>query len=555
MNKILFTALLLSTSQLFAASEKKIKSNIKNVTVFTQGAQVFRSAPITLSPGVTQVVLTGISAQVNPASIQAGGKGNFIVLDVKHNVEYPEPLSPEASKLPASVLREIKFLEDSVSDIGFSNDELEDKKSALLLEKDMILKNKLSKGEGKSDSLAVLKQAMEFFRLKLDDINTQLNRISRQERKNKIAQERIAARLSDLRMYKEKEEDPKKYAPDNQIIVTVSADEVVSGVIEASYMVTTAGWVPSYDLRSSTALAPMQLTYKANVFQNTGEDWNDVKLKLSTSNPNKGNIKPELPVWYLNYYTGKPATIMGGARAPSTLNSIRETNEEKDLRKKFDDLSAAQSAANYSQLIETMTNVEFSIKLDYNIPSDGIHHMVSVKTAELPANYFHYLVPKMESEAFLIAKVTGWEELNLLPGNANVFFDGSYVGATVLNPSVINDTLQLALGRDNGIVVTRKKLPVKESNKLLGNEITRTMAYEIRMKNNKGRLINLVVEDQIPVSQNKDIKVELKEKGKADYNDAIGLLKWTINVDPKESKTLKFAYDVTFNKEMPLSLY
>ena len=186
MNKILFTALLLSTSQLFAASEKKIKSNIKNVTVFTQGAQVFRSAPITLSPGVTQVVLTGISAQVNPASIQAGGKGNFIVLDVKHNVEYPEPPSPEASKLPASVLREIKFLEDSVSDIGFSNDELEDKKSALLLEKDMILKNKLSKGEGKSDSLAVLKQAMEFFRLKLDDINTQLNRISRQERKNKI---------------------------------------------------------------------------------------------------------------------------------------------------------------------------------------------------------------------------------------------------------------------------------------------------------------------------------------------------------------------------------
>lgn len=555
MNKILFTALLLSTSQLFAASEKKIKSNIKNVTVFTQGAQVFRSAPITLSPGVTQVVLTGISAQVNPASIQAGGKGNFIVLDVKHNVEYPEPPSPEASKLPASVLREIKFLEDSVSDIGFSNDELEDKKSALLLEKDMILKNKLSKGEGKSDSLAILKQAMEFFRLKLDDINAQLNRISRQERKNKIALERIAARQSDLRMYKEKEEDPKKYAPDNQIIVTVSADEVVSGVIEASYMVTTAGWVPSYDLRSSTALAPMQLTYKANVFQNTGEDWNDVKLKLSTSNPNKGNIKPELPVWYLNYYSGKPATIMGGARAPSTLNSIRETNEEKDLRKKFDDLSAAQSAANYSQLIETMTNVEFSIKLDYNIPSDGIHHMVSVKTAELPANYFHYLVPKMESEAFLIAKVTGWEELNLLPGNANVFFDGSYVGATVLNPSVINDTLQLALGRDNGIVVTRKKLPVKESNKLLGNEITRTMAYEIRMKNNKGRLINLVVEDQIPVSQNKDIKVELKEKGKADYNDAIGLLKWTINVDPKESKTLKFAYDVTFNKDMPLSLY
>lgn len=555
MNKFILTALMLSTTQLFAVVEKKVKSSIKNVTVFTQGAQVFRTGSITLTPGITQVILTGISPQVNPSSIQAGGKGNFVVLDVKHKVEYPEPPAPEASKLPAAILLEIKFLEDSVSELAFDNSELEDKKSALLMEKDMILKNKLSKGEGKSDSLAVLKQAMEFFRVKLDDINTQLNRISRKEKKNKLIEERITARLSDLRTYKAKEEDPKKYAPDNQIIITVSADETVAGVIEASYMVTTAGWVPSYDLRSGSALAPMQLTYKANVYQNTGEDWNDVKLKLSTSNPNKGNIKPELPVWYLNYYVHKPAALYKGAREGSTLNAVTDAYKSKKDMDEVNELSPAQSAANYSQLIETMTNVEFNIKLDYTIPSDGTNHMVSVKTADLPARYYHYVVPKLESEAFLLAKITGWEELNLLPGNANVFYEGTYVGATVLNPSVINDTLQLALGRDIGLVITRTKMPVKESNKILGNDITKTIAYEIRMKNNKSRTINLMVEDQVPVSQNKDIKVELKEKGKADYNESLGLLKWTLNVDPKESKTIKFAYDVTFNKDMPLSLY
>lgn len=131
MNKFILTALMLSTTQLFAVVEKKVKSSIKNVTVFTQGAQVFRTGSITLTPGITQVILTGISPQVNPSSIQAGGKGNFVVLDVKHKVEYPEPPAPEASKLPAAILLEIKFLEDSVSELAFDNSELEDKKSEI----------------------------------------------------------------------------------------------------------------------------------------------------------------------------------------------------------------------------------------------------------------------------------------------------------------------------------------------------------------------------------------------------------------------------------------
>lgn len=555
MNRIILTALIFCSSHLYGATDKKVKSNIKNVTVFTQGAQVFRTATVTLTPGVTNLIIGGLSEQINPASVQAGGKGNFIVLDVKHHIEYPKPEEPKESKLSPAVLREIALLEDSATELSFNAAELIEKQNALLLEKDMIVKNKLSRGEGKSDSLAVLKQAMELFRLKLNDINDQLARIKRQQYKNTITTNRINERLSNLRTYKEKEEPKESYKPEHQVVISVSADEATTGVLEINYMVAGAGWTPSYDLRSSTAMAPMQLTYKANVFQSTGEEWNDVKLKLSTSNPNKGNIKPELPVWYINYFTQRPAALYKGAREQSVLNSVVAGQDNTEAKKDLDDLSPAQSAANYSQLVETMTNVEFDIKLDYTIPSDGSSHMVSIKKSDLPAQYYHYLVPKLDSEAFLLAKITGWEDLNLLPGPANVFYEGTYVGATVLNPSVINDTLQLALGRDNGIVITRTKMPVKENNKLLGNEITKTIAYELKLKNNKSRLINLVVEDQIPISQNKDIKVELKDKGKADYNDGTGGLKWTLSVDPKESKSLKFAYAVTFNKDMPLSLY
>lgn len=556
MNRIFFAVTFLIAFHANAATEKTIKSTVKNVTVFTQGAQVFRTASVTLSPGTTELVFNEISPFINPTSVQAGGKGNFIVLDVKHNIKYPEPPKPDEGSLPKEILAEIKLLEDSLTEAGFYHDELADKKSALQLEKDMIIKNKLSQGEGKSDSLPVLKQAMEFFRIKLNDINAQLSKIKRQEQRNNTENVRMTARLNDLKTYKNSEEPKKKYEPIHQVIVTVSAEEPVVCNVDISYMVSQAGWTPSYDLRSVTASSPVQLTYKANVYQSSGENWNDVKLKLSTSNPNRSNVKPALPPWYINYYTTLTTIAMPfGAREKSPSNLVGTNEELHKYKKDLDEMTPAQSAANYSQLVETMTNMEFDIKLSYDIPSDGINHIVSIKSGDLPATYCHYLVPKVESEAFLLARVTGWEELSLLPGRANVFYEGTYVGETVLNPSIINDTLELALGRDNGINITRTRLPVKESSKLLGNDITKTVAYELRMKNNKSKNINLIVEDQVPLSQNKDIKVEIKDNGKADYNEKTGLLKWTLAVNPKEYKTLKFTYAVTFNKDTPLSMY
>lgn len=539
-----------------AVNEKIVKSAVKNVTVFTQGAQVFRSSSVSLSTGVTDLVFQGISPFINPTSVQAGGKGDFVVLEVRHQIKYPEPTKPADGTLPKEVVKEIKLLEDSLIEIGFDRDELADRKVALQMEKDMIMKNKLSNGEGKSDSLPILKQAMEFFRLKLTDINVQLNKIKRDEQRNANATNLVNARLSDLRKYKNSEEPQKVYAPIHQVIVTVSADAPVTCTVDVSYMIANAGWVPSYDLRSTTAAAPVQLTYKANVFQTSGEDWDNVKLKLSTSNPNRSNIKPALPPWYINYYTAQRETkIPTGARSTSTGNTSISDVELDAIKKDMNEMTPAQSAANYSQLVETMANVMFEISLPYSIPSDGATHIVSVKTSNLPATYYHYLVPKIESEAFLLAKVTGWEELNLLPGSANVFYEGTFVGETVLNPAVINDTLDLAFGRDNGITVTRTKLPVKESNKLIGNDITKTITYELRMKNNKSKALNLVVEDQIPLSQNQGIKVEMKDAGKADYNTQTGLLKWNLSVNSKEYKTLKFSYEVTYNKDMPLSMY
>jgi uncharacterized protein (TIGR02231 family) len=557
MKILIFILVCIYSYQVSANEGKIVKSSVNRVTVFTQGAQVFRSTTVSLSPGVTRLIFSEISPQINPASIQAGGKGSFVVMDVKHNIKYPTPPSPEQSALPVELMREMLILEDSLTELGFRRDEYTEKLGALNLQKEMITKNKLAKGEGKSDSLEVLKQAIEFFNRKLTEINIQIGKTKRDELKNNKQLVSVTKRLSELKTYKNSEEPQKNYEPIHQVVVSVSTEAAAIGSVEISYMVSQAGWIPSYDLRSVTAAAPVQITYKASVHQNTGEDWSNVKLKLSTSNPNRSNVKPTLPTWFINYYTGLRETrIPAMARSQSADNvTTLSTADEEMLNKKMGELSPAQSAANYSQLVETMTNVEFDIKLVYDIPSDGGSHIVSVKTDTLSATYMHYLVPKLESDAFLLAKVTGWENLSLLPGKANIFYEGTYVGETVLNPSVINDTLVLSLGRDNGITVTRTRMPVKEGNKLLGNDITKTIAYELRIKNNKGKLINLAVEDQVPVSRIKEIKVGVKDVGNANYNETTGLLKWDIALESKGYKSLKFSYEVTHNKDMPLSMY
>lgn len=557
MKKSIIILVLLCSFNAWAANEKKVKSDVSKVTVFMQGAQVYRTAPVTVSSGVTQVIFSGLSPQIKPSSIQAGGKGSFIILDVKHNIKYPEPPQQAPSELPKEIVKEISVLEDSLTEIEFKSTDIRERRSALQLEKDMILKNKLARSEGKSDSLEVLKQAMDFFHKKLSEINTMLGKINREEMKIGKIQTALNSRLTELRTYKVNTEPEKKYEPEHQVIVTVSAEAAASGTIDISYMVTNAGWVPSYDLRSTTPSDPIQLTYKADIFQSTGEDWTDVNLKLSTSNPNKSYVKPELPIWYLTYYTAvREIPIPGGARAQSQANlKTLSSKDEEAIADIYNKLSPAESSANYAQLVETMTNVEFTIKLNYTIPSDGINHTVAVKSDQLPATYVHYLVPKLESEAFLLARVTGWENLNLLPGKANLFYEGTYVGETVINPSVINDTLDLALGRDNGITVTRTRMPVKEGSKLLGNDITKTITWELRLKSNKSKPIHLIVEDQIPLARTTDIKVAMKDHGKASYNVSNGSLKWDFNMDPKTYKSLKFTYDITHNKDMPLSMY
>ena len=191
--------------------------------------------------------------------------------------------------------------------------------------------------------------------------------------------------------------------------------------------------------------------------------------------------------------------------------------------------------------------------MPFSIESNGQDHLIAVQQSEIPADYTHYLVPKLDQDAFLVARLTDWEKLNLLPAVANIFYDGTYVGQTRINPAVMSDTLDLALGRDRGIMVKRNKLKQEEKVKNLSSEKVRTLTWELEIRNNKTGPIDLVLQDHIPVTQNEDIKISLLDNDGAKHTEINGKLEWKIELDAKSQKKLTYVYSVKYNKDKTLA--
>jgi uncharacterized protein (TIGR02231 family) len=532
------------------AHEQKTKSKLIQANVFIHGAQLFHSANVVIPKGTSEIHLEGISPFIKAQSLQAGGKGDFIISDVSHFIYYPEPNNSLTSNaVPPHLKKEIKLLEDSLVNLQFDFDMLNDRKNLLQVEKNIINNNKIYKGEGKSDSLALFTNAMEFYHKKMSEINAELLKIKKEEHRMSALKTRQELRLDGLINYSLNHTpiNPKASEPIHKIKMTIIAENQTNGIINVNYFIDNAGWTPQYDIRATNTDSPIKLNYKAQIYQSSGLDWNEVKLVLSTSNPQKPNRKPELNPWYLNFYTQNYSYNMP--------KSQREGAAQSELRKResvSDELDAA-SLADYTILSETFVNYQYEIKVPFKILADGKNHSVTILSKEVQTNYEYVAVPKLDSDAFVMARINGWEDLNLISGKANIYFENMYVGETYINSNITSDTLIVALGRDNSIQVNRKQVKTSERERFFNQEKILTYAYEINVKNTKNSNIKLVIEDQIPVSKNQQIKVEMQDNGKSDINENTGILRWNLNIKAKDSKTLKYTFIVKHDKDKQIS--
>jgi uncharacterized protein (TIGR02231 family) len=336
----------------------------------------------------------------------------------------------------------------------------------------------------------------------------------------------------------------------SEILINVSADAATQADFQINYVVQNAGWNPIYDLRALNTKSPITVGYKANVFQGTGEEWTNVKLKLSTANPNQSGLKPELYTWYLDFYQPIVHTYNERQYKTSMAAPAARGAEPND---KQEEAEEAKVSADYVSTIQTTLNTEFEISLPYTVSSASKPTVVDIRNYEMKSSYEYAVAPKLDTEAFLLAKGTGWEEFSLLPGEANIFFEGTFVGKSYIDPNNIKDTLSVSLGRDKRIVVKREKLKDFTSKKLIGGNQRDSYAYEISVRNTKTEAVKVVVEDQLPVSQNSQIEVTTIDLGGAKQDLNTGKITWLLNLQPNETKKMTYKFEVKYPKDKQVS--
>ena len=220
--------------------------------------------------------------------------------------------------------------------------------------------------------------------------------------------------------------------------------------------------------------------------------------------------------------------------------------------------SNAIAPASYNENVqakeESLTNTRFEIKKRYNIASNSDITTIEIDAFDLQASYQHYAAPELNENVFLTATVTDWERYDLLQGEANIYFEGSYAGKTAISPLATTDSLEISLGIDPNIIVKREKKDNFKSKSFLGGTRVVAKAFEISVRNNKNSTVNLILEDRIPVSQNKEIKVSDQETADAEYTEETGILKWKLELAPKASVTKNFSFEVRYPKGRNINL-
>ncbi len=564
MKKTILTSLLLFPTLFVWAQtsvpSQTVQSKVESAILYLDGAELTQKKTVSLNPGRNIVVFSAITPKLVSKSVQVTISGDVSLLSVSDKINYLTDAKETAKT---------KQLKDSLEMVNDNILKLQWDMDAYQTEKNMINANQKIGGNEKGLAVAELKLAADFYRSRIMEINGETFKLNKKIETQKKVVSKLQAALYELNAM---DNDP---TAEIEILVNNNGSAKINSELEIKYIVANAGWVPTYDLIAEDINNPIQLKYKAKVFNNTNVDWNDIKIKLSTGDPMKNASKPELATWYLNYktqYAYQQQTYGGydnNISNNNNANQIQQNNNEynapasmtmdklyaQELKKESEKAKKEQKAViAYEEIQVSELSAEFDIKQMYSIPSDAKPYLVDVTSYNLPATYKHFCVPKIEKEAFMLARITGWEELNLVEGTANVYFGGTYVGQSYINPRSVDDTLDLSFGRDKKIVVTRTKLKDMNKDKVMGNNRKATFSYEMVVKNNRKGAINLELNDQLPVSKNTDIVVESIELSKAQLDPATGKLKWTMTLAPDESKKVTLTYSIKYPRDQSINL-
>jgi uncharacterized protein (TIGR02231 family) len=515
--KILLAAIFTTFSFFTLSAQKVYKTlaKIDNITVFLSKAQINSSFAIKLSEGNAKIFIDDIANAVDPSSIQVGGKGDLVILGVKYSPNY--------------LNEKVSILQDSLIWINKEIENIEMLQLVAASEEKMIMANASIKSEKDGVLPEDLQEMIVFFRDKL-------TAVGKEKLKLKWMLEPILA----------KKRSSVAEIPLGRIELSVSVKKTTNANFEISYLVSNAGWSPNYDFRIKDAKNPVEIVYKAGVYQNTGLDWNNVDLTLSTFNPQVSGQKPELYPQFLSFYLPRPVYSKAKMNAPEMAMMKMEVAEASS------DVQMG-SIAESVQVAETALSVEFKIPVSYTIPSGGKAEIVEIQSYFVEAEFLNISVPKLDNYGFLIVKIKDWEKYNFIAGEGNVFLEGKYLGKTYLPDGNVQNELEISLGKDTKIVNKKEEIDNYKARRIIGSNVRVQKGFKITIRNTKNETIDLLVEDQVPVSQDSNIEVSVEEISGAEWDKETGKLKWNFRLAANESKEIFIKYTVKHPKDRIIS--
>ncbi len=669
MKKLLF---LLSLCPLFIfGNDKKVPSTINDVTVYLSGAQIYRKAQCSLSEGKNKFVFTGLSAKVEESSIQISGLQSVSILSMSYDLNYLEKNTTDP---------QVKKWEDEIIERQHQTTMLNNIIAGLDEEEKVITSNRSLNNRVQVLDLDRVKQVSSYYRERITAIRNEIFKTNLKINAHKLEINKIQKQLAEINNAPEEEQ--------GELTITFDAPIATNLDLSISYLVRDAGWIPNYDIKSKKLNAPIDLAYKAHVYQKTGKDWDNVKVTLSTGNPNINVSKPNLGAKYLNFvsrnarraktapkkkgYTYNPmvrkitgtvvddsgtplpganVVVKGTSRGTITdfdgnfqldvssgyelifsylgfvsqevpiYSSIMNIQLEEDMQaleevvvvgygkasgvnirgynsvprvqpplyivdgvplagfmegdldeneiQNIEVLKGAEAEAVYgsrgangiivittkkSTVQDDLTNTKFVIKKPYSIVSDGDITAIEINTFQLAAEYEYFAAPLVNENVFLTASLKDWEKFQLLPGEANIYFEGGYAGKTNIDPFTVKKKMTLSLGIDPNITVSRKQQRNFKSKSFTGSNRILDRTYDLEVKNNKSLAINLKLMDRVPISQNREIKVDDIDPQTASYDKKSGLLTWDLKLDSQESKKESFSFQVKYPRGRYISL-
>lgn len=525
MKNLIILFAIFSIYPLFAQNEHHYYQAPEKVTIYQQGAMITQTYKITLAEGTNILHLDSLPQNVDSKSIRISLpiKSTVLSYDFKYDANnLGETEFPKA----------VKQLEDSISAITEQTNELNAALSVLNNEEVIIQNFKLEGSKDKGVTVEDLTKFADYYESKLTDVKKNILDYKIKLSKLNETTKKLTKKLDDLKK-------PYIRKPYYYIEAFVNAETAGKYSLELTYFVTNAGWTPYYELRASSIDGPIDIIYKANVWQNTGYDWEDVQLSLSTRNPNMSNVLPILSTWYLRVINYNKGGEYDDALSPLSPGSSRGSSMKETV------ILDKSSMANVIGTVESKYfSEEYSPKANYSIKSDGLKRSITLNQDKMEAIYDYYAAPELDLDAFLTAKIPNWSKYRLLPGEANIYFEDSYIGKTNIDPYNSTDTLQLSLGRDKGVVIKRELQEDMTKTKFLSSNVQKTFGYKISIKNMKKNKIKLTLQERIPVSTHEDIEVSLLENSSGEFNKKNGFLKWIFEMEPNQTAERKFVYKV-----------